>query len=144
MSLIRAVSAGTLVGAVAALSIYAAVGPDDLGRVAAPVPPTFAPVPTPTVTQLAECTPPAVLTKGVCLTTKPGPRIVVTVAAPRVPAPAPRSTTPRAVVPDAEDDGDEDEREDEDREDHEDEDHDDEDREDEDREDEDDEDHEDD
>ena len=135
MSLIRAVSAGTLVGAVAALSIYAAVGPDDLGRVAAPAPPTFAPVPTPTVTQLAGCTPPAVLTKGVCVTTKPGPRVVVTVAAPRVPAPAPR-TTPRAVVPDAEDDGDED-REDEDREDedHEDEDHEDEDHEDEDHED---------
>ena len=73
MSLIRAVTAGTLVGAAAALGIFVAVGPDDLGRAAAPAAPTFAPVPTPTVTQLADCTPPAVLTKGVCVTTEAGP-----------------------------------------------------------------------
>ena len=61
MTLTRAVSAGTLVGAAAALAIYAAAGPDDLGRVAAPAAPTSAPVPTPTVTQLADCVAPAVL-----------------------------------------------------------------------------------
>ena len=76
MSLVRAVTVGSLVGAVAALGIYNAVGPDDLGRAAVSAPPTFAPVPTPTVTQLADCVAPAVLKKGVCVTTKPGPRVV--------------------------------------------------------------------
>ena len=101
MTLTRAVSAGTLVGAAAALSIYAAAGPDDLGRVAAPAAPTSAPVPTPTVTQLADCVAPAVLEKGVCVTTKPGPRVVVPDPAPRAPATAPRRTpATTAVVPD--------------------------------------------
>ena len=100
MTLTRAVSAGTLVGAAAALSIYAAVGPDDLGRVAAPAAPTFAPVPTPTVTQLADCVAPAVLKKGVCVTTKPGPVVVVPATAPRAPAPAraPRTTPPPSAA----------------------------------------------
>ena len=75
MSLIRAVTAGTLVGAVAALGIYVALGPEDLGRPGVPATPTFAPVPTPTVTRLADCTPPAVLRKGLCVTTKPGPTV---------------------------------------------------------------------
>ncbi len=94
MSLVRAVTTGTLVGAATAIGIFVTAGPDDLGRAAAPVAPTFAPVPTPTVTQLADCTPPAVLTKGVCVTTKPGPKI--TVAAPSTSSPTPR-TAPRTA-----------------------------------------------
>ncbi len=70
MSLIRTVTAGALVGSVAALGIFVSVGPDDMGRAAAPAAPTYAPVPTPTVTQLADCKPPAKLKKGVCVTTK--------------------------------------------------------------------------
>lgn len=102
MTLTRAVSAGTLVGAAAALAIYAAAGPEDLGRVAAPAAPTSAPVPTPTVTQLADCVAPAVLEEGVCVTTKPGPVVVVPDPAPRAPATTPRNTAPTTTtaVPD--------------------------------------------
>ena len=101
MTLTRAVSAGTLVGAAAALAIYAAAGPEDLGRVAAPAAPTSAPVPTPTVTQLADCVAPAVLEEGVCVTTTPGPVVVVPDPAPRAPATTPRSTPPTTTaVPD--------------------------------------------
>ena len=101
MTLTRAVSAGTLVGAAAALAIYAAAGLEDLGRVAAPAAPTSAPVPTPTVTQLADGVAPAVLDNGVCVTTKPGPVVVVPDPTPRAPATTPRSTPPTAAaVPD--------------------------------------------
>ena len=105
MSLIRAVTTGSLIGVATAVGIFVAAGPDDLGRAAAPAAPTFAPVPTPTVTELADCEKPAVLKKGVCVTTKPGPSITVaapagggsTTSAPRTaprtaPAPAPAST----------------------------------------------------
>jgi hypothetical protein len=108
------------VGAVAALSLYNSMGPDDMGRAAVAAPPTFAPVPTPTVTQLADCVAPAVLTKGICVTTKPGPRVVVQDPTPRAPATAPRTSRPATT-----DEG-TDEREDDD-DDHEDEDHEDED-----------------
>ncbi|HYN67615.1 MAG TPA: hypothetical protein VES93_12060 [Ornithinibacter sp.] len=127
MSIVRAVSVGSLVGAVAALSIYNAMGPDDMGRAAAAAPPTFAPVPTPTVTQLADCLAPAVLTKGICVTTKPGPRVVVQDPTPRAPATAPRTSGP-ATTDDGDDEyEDDDEHEDEDDEDDEDEDEDEED-----------------
>ena len=95
MSAIRTVTAGALVGSVAALGIFVSIGPDDMGRAAAPAAPTFAPVPTPTVTHLAACTPPAKLKKGVCVTTK-----VVTSYAATTSAGAPTSsprTTPRAT-----------------------------------------------
>jgi len=96
VSLVRAVTTGTLVGAATAIGIFVTAGPDDLGRAAAPVAPTFAPVPTPTVTQLADCTPPAVLTKGVCVTTKPGPKITVAAPSTSSPTSAPR-TAPRTA-----------------------------------------------
>jgi hypothetical protein len=118
LSLVRAVSVGSLVGAVAALGIYNAVGPDDLGRAAVSAPPTFAPVPTPTVTQLADCVAPAVLKKGVCVTTKPGPSVSVPDPAPRAPASSPRTarpaTTVDAVTDEREDGDDEHESEDDD------------------------------
>ena len=79
MSLVRAVTVGTVVGAVAALGIYVAAGPEDLGHVAEPATPTYPPVPTATVTQLADCTPPEVLENGFCVTTKPGPKVTATV-----------------------------------------------------------------
>ena len=93
MSLIRTVTAGALVGSVAALGIFVSIGPDDMGRAAAPAAPTFAPVPTPTVTQLADCTPPAKLKKGVCVTTKVVTRTAA-VASTGAPTSSPR-TTPR-------------------------------------------------
>ena len=117
MSLVRAVIAGTLVGAVGALVIYVATGPDDFGRAAEPATPTFAPVPTPTITELADCIPPEVLKNGFCVTTKPGPKVTATVrstgsstsssprTAPR-PAPAPAPTEQQAGEP-GDDDGDE-------------------------------------
>jgi len=112
VSLPRAVLGGTLVGAVAALGFYTAIGPDDLGRAAVPAPPTFAPVPTPTVTQLVVCVPPAKLTKGVCVTVKPGPTITARPtggAAPTsAPRPAPPQRTTDAQEPEhGDDDGDE-------------------------------------
>ena len=110
MSLPFAVGAGTLVGAVAALGIYSAIGPDDLGHASAPAAPTFAPVPTPTVTQLADCIAPAVLKKGVCVTTEPGPRITSAPPAPSAPTTVQRTTrAPAATTEPAEehdDDGD--------------------------------------
>ena len=113
MSLIRTVTAGALVGSVAALGIFVSLGPDDMGRAAAPAAPTYAPVPTPTVTQLADCTPPAKLKKGVCVTTKvvsvSGSAVASTGAptssprsAPRAaptPTPAPTASDPAAVDP---------------------------------------------
>jgi hypothetical protein len=117
VSIVRAVTVGSLVGAAAALGIYASMGPDDMGRAAVPAPPTFAPVPTPTVTRLADCTPPAVLTKGVCVTTKPGPKVTVA-------APAPRSattTSARTTAPVAAEERDDDEHEDDGDDEHEDE-----------------------
>lgn len=98
MSLIRTVTAGALVGSVAALGIFVSLGPDDMGRAAAPAAPTYAPVPTPTVTELADCTPPAKLKKGVCVTTK-----VVSgsaaVAATGAPTSSPRSTPRTSPTP---------------------------------------------
>jgi hypothetical protein len=99
VSLIRTVTAGALVGSVAALGIFVSLGPDDMGRAAAPAAPTYAPVPTPTVTQLADCTPPAKLKKGVCVTTKVVTRTAA-VASTGAPTSSPRSTprsTPRAT-----------------------------------------------
>lgn len=122
MSVVRAVTVGSLVGAAAAFGIYASMGPDDMGRAAVPAPPTFAPVPTPTVTQLADCTPPAVLKKGVCVTTKPGPKVTVAAPASRPATTTSGRTAPPPVVTDdreddeheAEDDEHEDEHEDDD------------------------------
>ena len=96
MSLIRTVTAGALVGSVAALGIFVSLGPDDMGRAAAPAAPTYAPVPTPTVTQLADCAPPAKLKKGVCVTTKVVTRTAA-VASTGAPTSSPRTTPPRTA-----------------------------------------------
>ena len=74
------------------------LGPDDMGRAAAPAAPTFAPVPTPTVTQLADCTPPAKLEKGVCVTTKVVTRTAA-VASTGAPTSSPRTTPRTAPTP---------------------------------------------
>ena len=125
MSLVRAVVLGTLVGAVAALAIFVSIGPDDLGRAAVPAAPTFAPVPTPTVTELADCTPPAVLKKGVCVTTKPGPKLVVPdPVSRRAPTTAAR-TAPDPGVSDDQQEHDDDHGDDDGDDDHEGDDHDD-------------------
>jgi eukaryotic-like serine/threonine-protein kinase len=96
VSLIRTVTAGALVGSVAALGIFVSVGPDDMGRAAAPAAPTFAPVPTPTVTELADCTPPAKLKKGVCVTTEVVTRTAAVVSS-GAPTSAGRTTPPRTT-----------------------------------------------
>ena len=98
MSLIRTVTAGALVGSVAALGIFVSLGPDDMGRAAAPAAPTFAPVPTPTVTQMADCTPPAKLKKGVCVTTKVVTRYAA-VTSTGTPSSSPRSTPRTSPTP---------------------------------------------
>ena len=92
----RTVPPGAVGGPVAALGIFVSIGPDDMGRAAAPAAPTFKPVPTPTVTQLADCTPPAKLKKGVCVTTKVVTRTAA-VASTGAPTSSPR-TTPRATA----------------------------------------------
>ena len=90
MSLSTSIAAGTLLGAVAAFAVYTATAPGE-DAVVAPVAAVVAPVPTPTVTQLADgCEPPAVLTGDECVTTTPGRRIVGTAPA------GPSSTTTSA------------------------------------------------
>ena len=92
MSLSTSIAAGTLLGAVAAFAVYTATAPGE-DAVVAPVAAVVAPVPTPTVTQLADgCEPPAVLTGDECVTTTPGRRIVGTAPA------GPSSTTTSCVV----------------------------------------------
>ena len=71
MSLSTSIAAGTLLGAVAAFAVYTATAPGE-DAVVAPVAAVVAPVPTPTVTQLADgCEPPAVLTGDECVTHDP-------------------------------------------------------------------------
>ena len=90
MSLSTSIAAGTLLGAVAAFAVYTATAPGE-DAVVAQVAAVVAPVPTPTVTQLADgCEPPAVLTGDECVTTTPGRRIVGTAPA------GPSSTTTSA------------------------------------------------
>jgi len=123
VSLTTTIGVGALLGGVAAFAVYTATAPGDEALAAAPAVPTFAPVPTPTVTQTAEgCESPAVLTGGECVITTPGPRVVVT-----DPAPRERTTAPRAAAPVGDDDH---EGEDHEGDDHEDDDHEDEDHED--------------
>ena len=113
MSLTTTIGVGALLGGVAAFAVYTATAPGDEALASAPAVPTFAPVPTPTVTQTAEgCESPAVLTGGECVITTPGPRVVVT-----DPAPGQRTTAPRAAAPADDDDHEgDDEHEDEDHE----------------------------
>ena len=75
MSLFRSILLGVALGGVVATGVYSAVASPP--RAAVPVPATFAPVPTPTRTVLADCEPPAKLVKGACVTTVPGPVVVV-------------------------------------------------------------------
>ncbi|QIM20517.1 hypothetical protein G7075_04175 [Phycicoccus sp. HDW14] len=82
MSLSSTIATGTLVGSLLAVGVYATTGPPDRAATTVPVAPTFAPVPTPTVTHLAGCRAPAKLEHGVCVTHEPGP-VVVLPAAPR-------------------------------------------------------------
>ena len=72
MTLTRAVSAGTLVGAAAALAIYAVAGPEDLGRVRTRRADVCAGPDAHGHPAVADCVAPAVLEKGVCVTTTPG------------------------------------------------------------------------
>src|SRR6478609_6554246 len=108
VSLIRAVTTGSLIGVATAVGIFVAAGPDDLGRAAAPAAPTFAPVPTPTVTELADCEAPAVLRTGVCVTTEPGPRVTATTGS-SAPTSAQRTSRPPTATTEAADERDDDE-----------------------------------
>ncbi|MFN2344291.1 MAG: hypothetical protein ABR616_01075 [Dermatophilaceae bacterium] len=79
MSLSTTIGAGLLIGGVAALAVYASAAPMDEETFTLPAVPTFAPVPTPTVTMMAQnCEAPAVLIEGACVLTTPGPTIQVT------------------------------------------------------------------
>ncbi|MBM6400309.1 hypothetical protein [Phycicoccus sonneratiae] len=77
MSLSTTIATGTLLGAVLAGGVYAATAPSDQVSATVPVAPTFAPVPTPTVTKLADCLKPAKLEHGICVTHKPGPTVTL-------------------------------------------------------------------
>lgn len=77
MSLSTTIATGTLLGGLLAGGVYAATAPSDAVSANVPVAPTFAPVPTPTVTHLAGCLKPAKLEHGICVTHKPGPTITL-------------------------------------------------------------------
>ncbi len=95
MSLATTIGAGTLLGTVLAVGIYAAVAPDDPVPAAVEVAPTFGPVPTPTVTVEADdCVDPAVLEDDECVVHEPGP----TVTAPPAPTPGPQVAAPAAAA----------------------------------------------
>lgn len=82
MSLSSTIATGTLVGGLLAVGVYVATGPSDQAATKVSVAPSFAPVPTPTVTHLADCVKPAKLEKGVCVTHKPGPTVTLPAARP--------------------------------------------------------------
>ncbi|MGG5257428.1 hypothetical protein [Phycicoccus avicenniae] len=113
MSLATTIATGTLAGGLLAVGVYAVTAPPDQSAVRQPVAPTYAPVPTPTVTHLAGCTAPARLEHGVCVTHKPGPTVTLpatsraasgtTTSAGRTARPAAPTTGP-AVADDREDD----------------------------------------
>ena len=94
MSLATTIGAGALLGTVLAVGVYNVVAPSDAVPASVEVAPTYAPVPTPTVTEEAEdCVDPAVLEDDECVVHKPGP--TVTLAPARAPAPVPATTTHR-------------------------------------------------
>ncbi len=106
MSLSTTIATGTLLGGLLAVGVYATTAPSDQVSATVPVAPTYGPVPTPTVTQVADCVSPAKLEHGVCVTHKPGPTITIPAAAQpagTTRAPAARSTSsasrPQATTP---------------------------------------------
>ena len=104
MSLATTIGAGTLLGGLLAVGVYTAIAPSDAVPASAHVVPTYAPVPTPTVTAEAkDCVAPAVLEDDECVVHQPGP----TVTLPAVPAPAPSRTHDATTGPLAHDDADE-------------------------------------
>ncbi len=98
MSLSTTIATGTLLGGLLAVGVYATTAPSDQVSATVPVAPTYGPVPTPTVTQVADCVSPAKLEHGLCVTHKPGPTITIPAAAQpagttRAAAPAARTTS---------------------------------------------------
>jgi hypothetical protein len=90
VSLATTIGAGALLGTVLAVGVYNVVAPSDAVPASVEVAPTYAPVPTPTVTEEAEdCVDPAVLEDDECVVHKPGPTVTL------APAPAPATTTHR-------------------------------------------------
>lgn len=78
MSLATTIGAGALLGTVLAVGVYNVVSPADTVPASVGVAPTYAPVPTPTVTEQAEdCVDPAVLEDDECVVHVPGPTITV-------------------------------------------------------------------
>ena len=107
MSLSTTIATGTLLGGLLAVGAYVATAPSDQVSATVPVAPTYAPVPTPTITQVADCVSPAKLEHGACVTHKPGPTVTIP-ATPRqggttqAAGPQARTTSPaapRAVAP---------------------------------------------
>jgi hypothetical protein len=86
VSLSTTIAAGTLLGGLLAGGVYAATAPSDQVPATSRVAPTYGPVPTPVLTELADCEEPATLEDGVCVTNVPGP--TVTLPATTRPAPA--------------------------------------------------------
>ncbi len=91
MSLPRTIAFSSVAGAALAAACYVTLQP--AGAVLASQPVNHQAVPTPTVTRLADCVPPAVLESGECVTHLPGPVIVRDDSRPSSTHPEPESTT---------------------------------------------------
>ena len=89
MSLAPSIGAGTLVGGLLAAAVYLSLAPDPAPAATSVTPAaSFAPVPTPTVTEEAsDCRAPAELEAGECVLRVPGPTVVAA-----APDPSPRAT----------------------------------------------------
>ncbi|HET7761215.1 MAG TPA: hypothetical protein VFL46_02575 [Phycicoccus sp.] len=103
MSLATTIGAGTLLGGLLAVGVYTAIAPSDAVPASVHVAPTYAPVPTPTVTVEAEdCVAPAVLEGDECVVHQAGP----TTTLPAMPV-APARTHDATTAPRGDDDADE-------------------------------------
>ena len=124
MSLATTVGAGALLGSILAVGVYSALAPSDQSLASAPVVPTYAPVPTPTITRLADgCDAPAVLEGGECVVHQPGPTVTLAPAPVAAPAAQVGSSPVRAATTSEESGHEESEHEDGEHEDAEHEDH---------------------
>jgi hypothetical protein len=102
MSLATTIGAGTLLGGLLAVGVYTAIAPSDAVPASVHVAPTYAPVPTPTVTVEAEdCVAPAVLEDDECVVHQAGP----TTTLPAMPV-APARTHDATTAPRGDDDAD--------------------------------------
>ncbi len=81
MSLATTIGAGTLLGGILAVGVYSALAPADTVSASVPAAPTYAPVPTRTVSVESEdCVGKAVLVGDECVLHVPGPTVTIPAA----------------------------------------------------------------